>query len=236
MRAGIYNLGFLGVGPTAEASEILGWWARRLRYQCVNEQGRGLFVDQKVIDLVPGFADGVRILRDSRYNVAYWNLAQRRLEQDGEGWRVDGERLGFFHFSGFDCTDQTKLSKHSTAFRGDAIPCPLKTIMRHYAEQVLGNDDNTARHIPYAYGHFASGTPIPVHARVMFRTQYDQWSGDPFVHFEADVPPLNPELAPSMSAEELARHVQAIYASTSWRLTRPLRAVKQLLQGKQNVL
>jgi hypothetical protein len=236
MRAGIYNLGFLGVGAGAEASDVLEWWARRLRYQCVNEQGSGLFVDQKFIDLVPGFADGVRILRDSRYNVAYWNIAQRQLEQDGEGWRVDGESLGFFHFSGFDCTNQAQLSKYSTAFRGDAISHPLKAIMRHYAAQVIGNGHDAARRVPYAYGHFASGTPIPVHARVMFRTQYDQWSGDPFVHFEADVPPVNPDLPPSMSAEELVRHVQAIYASTSWRVTRPLRVVKQLLQGKQNVL
>jgi hypothetical protein len=231
MRAGVYNLGFLGVGATSEAPAIIEWWARRLRYQCISDQDRGLFVDQRFVDLVPGFADKVCILRDSRYNVAYWNLAQRRLTQDGEEWRVDGERLGFFHFSGFDCSNHNRLSKYSTSFRGNSIPPPLKAIMQHYTEQVMVNGYHNAHSIPYAYGYFASGAPIPAQARQIFRTDYKGWSGNPFTHFEADVPPLTSTVHSLRSVEELSRQIEAIYASTSWRLTQPLRTVKQLLKG-----
>ena len=44
---------------------------------------------------------------------------------------------------------------------------------------------------------------------------------------------LAPALRPLMSAEEANRHIEAIYASSSWRLTWPpraMRAVKRLLK------
>ena len=88
MQAGTYNLGFLGVRACGEANEILAWWARRLEYQCISDQANGLFVDQKFMDLVPGFAAHARILRDTTVNIAYWNLAQRDLAVEGNHWTV----------------------------------------------------------------------------------------------------------------------------------------------------
>ena len=46
MRAGVYNLGFLGVHACEESERILAWWARRLEYYCLSEQTAGIFVDQ----------------------------------------------------------------------------------------------------------------------------------------------------------------------------------------------
>jgi hypothetical protein len=57
LRAGVYNLGFLGVHACPEADSILAWWGRRLQYQCLDAQDIGIFVDQKFMDLVPGFAE-----------------------------------------------------------------------------------------------------------------------------------------------------------------------------------
>ena len=45
LRAGAYNLGFLGTSCTAQALEVVRWWARRLRFQCINAQAEGLFGD-----------------------------------------------------------------------------------------------------------------------------------------------------------------------------------------------
>jgi hypothetical protein len=45
MRGGTFNLGFLGVSGTREAHDLLGWWARRLRKQCVDDRPIGLFID-----------------------------------------------------------------------------------------------------------------------------------------------------------------------------------------------
>ena len=185
MRAGVYNLGFLGVGAGEEADRILRWWSRRLQHQCISAQERGIFVDQKFMDLVPGFASGARILRDTTCNVAYWNLPQRALMQGGERWLVDGRPLSFFHFSGIAPRDLSSLSKYTLAFRGEAIAPPLRTLMQHYAEQVLANGYGTVPAGIYAYGRFASGVPIPAQVRHMFRERHLAWSGgDPFETYE----------------------------------------------------
>jgi glycosyltransferase involved in cell wall biosynthesis len=184
MKAGIYNLGFLGVRACDEAETIIAWWARRLQYQCINDQAGGIFVDQKFIDLVPGFAEHARILRDPTINIAYWNLAQRDLASDGESWTVDGRPLGFFHFSGFDPARMDRLSKHSIAFRDDAITSPLTGLMRHYGTQLIANDHGGIPAGLYAYGRFASGTRIPRLAREMFRNRHIAWAADPFATYE----------------------------------------------------
>ena len=185
MRAGVYNLGFLGVGAGEEADGILRWWSRRLQYECISAQERGIFVDQKFMDLVPGFASRARVLRDTTCNVAYWNLPQRALTESGDGWLVDGQPLGFFHFSGIAPRDLSYLSKYTLAFRGEAIAPPLKVLMRHYADQVLANGYGTVPAGLYAYGRFASGVPIPEQVRHMFRERHLTWSGgDPFETYE----------------------------------------------------
>lgn len=185
MRAGAYNLGFLGVGAGAEAEGVLRWWSRRLQHQCISAQDQGIFVDQKFMDLVPGFADGACILRDTACNVAYWNLPQRALTERGDGWLVDGRPLGFFHFSGIAPHDLSFLSKHTLAFRGEAIAPPLRSLMRHYAGQVLANGHGTVPAGTYAYGRFASGVPVPAQVRRMFRERHLAWAGgDPFETYE----------------------------------------------------
>lgn len=184
MLAGIYNLGFLAVGAGREANEILRWWSRRLTYQCVNDQPNGIFVDQKFMDLVPGFADGAKILRDPSYNVAYWNLHQRALSGDGGMWTVDGRPLCFFHFSGISATDSACLSKHSLAFRGAGMSAPLRSLVAHYVSQLLANGHGSYPDGDYAYGRFASGTHISALIRRMFRERHLTWAGDPFESYE----------------------------------------------------
>jgi glycosyltransferase involved in cell wall biosynthesis len=178
-------LGFLGVGAGDAADAVLRWWSRRLQYQCINDQPRGIFVDQKFMDLLPAFADEVRVLRDTGYNVAYWNLPQRTLTQDGERWLVDGRPLRFFHFSGLAPTNLERLSNYTDAFRGHEIKPPLRALMRHYAAQILAHGHGTVPKGIYAYGRFASGRSIPVNVRRMFRDQHLAWShGDPFETYE----------------------------------------------------
>ncbi|HYG96246.1 MAG TPA: hypothetical protein VD741_03970, partial [Solirubrobacterales bacterium] len=72
--AGSYNLGFISLGAGKAASEMLEWWSARLERECLIEPGRGLFVDQRWIDLVPGIWPSLEVLRETTYNIAYWNL------------------------------------------------------------------------------------------------------------------------------------------------------------------
>ena len=184
MRAGTFNLGFLGVSYTAETISILQWWARRLQFQCVNDQPAGLFVDQKFMNLVPGFADHAAISHDTTLNVAYWNLAQRQLGHTADGWTVDGAPLKFFHFSGFNPCQPARLSKHDPRFTTN-MPEALKELTARYAAALLEWGYGTIPASSYAYGRFASGTTIDNDVRKLFREQYSDWPSDPFVSFKA---------------------------------------------------
>jgi glycosyltransferase involved in cell wall biosynthesis len=184
MRAGVYNLGFLGVRRGEESLRILHWWSRRLRFECISAQDRGIFVDQKYIDLLPAFVRNFHISHDTTLNVAYWNLSQRSLETADSGWLVDRQKLTFFHFSGFDPKKPTKLSKYTTRLDGD-LPAPLQQIAMQYADQILANGYEMLSRANYAYGTFRSGTPIHPYIRRMFRERHRAWPSDPFSDYEA---------------------------------------------------
>jgi glycosyltransferase involved in cell wall biosynthesis len=216
MRAGIYNLGFLGLRACPEVESILAWWARRLQYQCFNAQNAGIFVDQRFMDLVPGFADRVRILRDPTLNVAYWNLQQRKLTFEDDTWKVDGRPLGFYHFSGFDPAKMDRLSKHTEAFRGNAISPTLSRLLGQYAAQLRANVHGRTPAGSYAYGRFASGTPIPMIVRKMFRERHIIWFADPFETYESYLRAPMPGLWAGSSSAIVTNLMGYLYEQELW--------------------
>ncbi len=186
MRDGAFNLGFLGVSATPAALDLLAWWSRWTRRNGVNDRPIGLYLDQRFIDLVPGFASGVRILHDPTLNVAHWNLSQRAFVPDAPGGpRVDGRALGFFHYSGFDPADPGRLSTEGEGWRDRALPEAWCRFLASYAARLQAAGHGTVPGGLYAFGRFASGVPIPGIARRMFRDDHEAWAGDPFATFEA---------------------------------------------------
>lgn len=186
LQAGTYNLGFLAVSRQADLSRFLGWWQRKLEFECVFDPVRGLFLDQKWIDLVPGLFPGVRILRHDGYNVAYWNLGQRTVIRTNGGTTVNGQPLRFFHFSGFDPAAPGMVSRYSftqnVADVGDA-----GKLMNDYIAALRAAGYESFRNAPYAFSVFADGTPIPDAARAAYRSSSALQSAagdDPFQHPE----------------------------------------------------
>ena len=109
LAAGVYNLGFVGIGPRARP--FLDWWWEQTRRGALIAPTRMMFTDQRWVDFVPSFFEHY-ILKDPGYNVAYWNLHARDLLGDDGGYTVSGAPLRFFHFSGFDPRKPWLLSKH----------------------------------------------------------------------------------------------------------------------------
>ena len=182
MKAGIYNLGFIALNNSPDAIAFLQWWERKLRFQCVNQQDRGVFVDQKFVDLLPAFHDNVAILRDHTLNVAYWNLEQRQLTQTATGWLVDGKPLSFFHFSGIDAKQPQRLSKHTERFNGD-LDAPLQAIVDHYLEQLQKFSYGTEIIPKYSYGTFSNDLAIANLMRYCYRDLPEGFSENPFDSF-----------------------------------------------------
>jgi glycosyltransferase involved in cell wall biosynthesis len=167
MIAGVYNLGYISLAPGAEIDRLLDWWSDRLRRDCRVDPVYGYFVDQRWFDLAPGFVSDYAIVRDSQYNVAYWNLHSRELVHDGERYTVDGRPLAFFHFSGFDPEDPGVLSRHQDRVEVSRDPA-LERILSEYAAAVLGEDYSVAHDWPYTFDALPEGTRLDPVVRKLF--------------------------------------------------------------------
>lgn len=170
LRAGLHNLGFLGLSDRPSTRAFLHWWQQRLYDGCWMEPDRGFHADQRWVDLAPLLFDGFHILREPEYNVAHWNLHARapRIRVTPDGATVDGRPLRFFHFSGFDPEDPDQVSKHQDRFRMGQIE-HLRPLFERYRDLLLAHGYRAARPWPYAYGLFESGARIPVEARRLYR-------------------------------------------------------------------
>lgn len=167
--AGTYNLGFIGLGAGKTAHALLDWWSERLETDCINDPAEGHFVDQRWIDLAPGLFPDIYFLRETNYNIAYWNLPTRELEDDGAGgYRVDGQPLRFFHFSGIDPHRPTDLSKHQNRIDLSADPT-LAKICGEYGEELLARGFDQTHRWPYGWAEMANGMKLDRPARRLFR-------------------------------------------------------------------
>ena len=99
LKHGIFNLGFIAVSCTPEGNRFAHWWAWRLYDFCVEDFHKGLFVDQKWLNLAPAIFEDVSIWKHKGANLASWNISQRTLEEDTGNLLVDGTPLLFLHFS-----------------------------------------------------------------------------------------------------------------------------------------
>ena len=176
LRSGTYNLGYIGLRDSQSTRSLIKWWQGKLYKDCVVDLERGLFVDQKWIDMVPGIFEGVHVERNEGWNVAYWNLAHRKVVRSENGFQVNKDPLVFFHFSGFNSSAKT-LSKHQNRFTRTSAGAGVEALCKDYAADLIAFGQDTCRELPYAFGQFADGTAIPDQARYIYRDDFD-WESD----------------------------------------------------------
>ena len=169
LKHGIYNLGFVGFRGEGEGLRCLQWWSDRLLAFCRDDIPGGLFTDQRWADHMPGLFEGVHILRQAQFNVATWNLSNRRAEGTvPHGVTVNGQPLGFYHFSGFDSGAQATMldlyGQHS----------PVLSELRQWYIQRC-EEEGQALWGPRAcvYQHFSNGQAITRKHRVLYRERPD---------------------------------------------------------------
>ncbi len=172
LQSGTYNLGFLALRRGADSTALLAWWRQKLLRDCVVDIPRGLFTDQKWMDLVPGFFGSAYVERDAGWNVAYWNLKHRHFHREGDRYLVNGRPLFFFHFSGFEPAAR-RISKHQDRFTLDQCSEPVQALFALYAARLEQHGRGRFASIPYAFAALADGTRLPDCARQAIRNELD---------------------------------------------------------------
>ncbi|MFN7055088.1 group 1 glycosyl transferase [Hyphomonas sp.] len=161
LKSGAFNLGFAAFSAAPESVSFLRWWAARLHTDCYAAFERGLFVDQRFIDFAPGFLPNLHILRHQGYNVAYWNLARRRLTRTASGAvEANGQPLVFFHFSGVDPSDPDVFSRHTATAAGPEDGSIANALALDYRADLAAQGHAQWAGIAYAWSRFADGSPI----------------------------------------------------------------------------
>lgn len=176
-RTGIFNLGFVAVRAGGEGVRFAQWWNDRLLEFCYDDIPAGLFVDQKWCDHVPALFEKVGIVRDPGYNVASWNLSQRRVEVGKDGAiTVNGSPLRFWHFTKLGPTGDAMTKRY--AGENHAV----YEVWRWYKEAVAAASDAVIPERYWAYGAYADGSPIERAHRLLWRERADLRArfADPF--------------------------------------------------------
>ncbi len=174
LRAGAFNLGFIALRKGADSLALLDWWESRCLAHGFNDPALGTFVDQKWIDLAPSYFNSVGILRDAGCNVAYWNLHERRLEQDGNQILVNGVPLRFFHFSGVKANDPQQLSKYQNRHQLMAGTV-LQSLVAGYCNALLAAGHEQSIKLRYTFATLDDGTAItPTMRRALLSSPVDE--------------------------------------------------------------
>jgi hypothetical protein len=138
---GAFNLGFIGLACHPSLESFLSWWERCLTQDCI-DNGKGYrFLDQRWIDQAPARFEGVRVLRHPGYNVAYWCLEERQLDQTPDGIRAQAQPLVFFHFSAF--LPPPRLSVHLPAYQLAPASAVQTLATRYHADLLQAGWDQT---------------------------------------------------------------------------------------------
>jgi hypothetical protein len=98
-RVGLYNAGFVAASRSGVGA--LRWWAECCAYNVKKSAWRGLFDDQKYLDLMPVLFPDVGILHHKGCNVAGWNSLTIDRSMSPEGTMLlDGHwPLIFIHYN-----------------------------------------------------------------------------------------------------------------------------------------
>lgn len=133
LRHGIFNLGFVSFKNTKSGREIAAWWADRLLISSKADYFNGLFTDQKWWDLSQIYFTDTFVVKNDGWNVAPWNISERRIVSLDPPVLESGDHLLFFHFSKFpspEFYEKIELSQNSLV---------LNRLIEEYRDEFLSS-------------------------------------------------------------------------------------------------
>jgi hypothetical protein len=180
LQSGIFNAGLLGVADSPATRLFLRWWQDRLHADCRHSVPEGIHYEQRWLDLVPGFFEGVHVLRDPAYNVGHWNLPERAV-QVRHGRVFAGDRpCALFRFSGYRPEAPHTPTRYSPRLTWGNIG-PARVVFERFRAALDAEGYGETSRWPYAYASFDNGVSIADTVRAIYRQLGDAVAafGDP---------------------------------------------------------
>ena len=114
--SGNYNTGVWAASK--KGLPFIRWWLEQTSLFPITRPESGLVNEQGWLRFAGDFDDNTKIYRHPGYNVAYWNIKDRKLELKNNIYYIDDEKLCIVHFSG--------LNK-------DVDPCQMSIFQNRYS-------------------------------------------------------------------------------------------------------
>jgi hypothetical protein len=136
-----------------ETIVFLDWWKTLMVKMAFNKPDEHLFTDQIWFNTVHSFFDDVYINKNPGYNVAYWNLIERRVEEREGLYYVNGEALVVFHFAKYKIEEPEKMVDFQNIFLSFATFPELKPVFKRYYEGLVEAGYEKIKATPYPFSY-----------------------------------------------------------------------------------
>lgn len=157
-KDGQFNAGFIGCN--SKGTGAMNWWAEVCHFEMDKRKENGLYDDQRFLDALPVYFEGVKILQHKGCNIASWNLSEcRRTVVDQKLMINEKYPVIFIHF-----TEQTIANIISGA----------DSLLKYYLDRyLLSLTDNGLSNIQshYVSKYSSSNFVVKLKKKTLLRTR-----------------------------------------------------------------
>lgn len=141
LRGGVYNLGFIALARYNKVKDFVQWWDDRVLKYGFCDFSKNMFYDQMWINYLPSLFDNYQIIKHLGYNMANWNLHERKLTNlPNENYCINNKLpLRFFHFSGYKYNNPSKIASYLTRYDFETRS-DLKDLFSFYQKNLIHNN------------------------------------------------------------------------------------------------
>jgi hypothetical protein len=151
LRYGVYNAGYFELLRKTETFIFLKWWQNLMEKYAYDKPGEYLFTDQLWLTSVPSFFDDLFINKNPGYNVAFWNLLERKVSEKENSWFVNSEPLVFFHYSKYNIEEPLKLVNFNHPYLSFTQFPELKPLFEMYRKSLLKAGYEEIKNLAYPF-------------------------------------------------------------------------------------